>query len=281
MGGVSSPDQTFPTANPGPPVVLHDAASEGPLETAPQVPSDGSVFQTAPLVNAAFPDEMMFFNPIHNPFQDMDFSWNFDFRGFTIPQKGPSETTPQSNASSNSKSSSRGTPRDASRGHAAFKRSPWLWEPETADYVGRAKEGLTLGDESKISDAQVFQKIEKNQTQHPRIAAPARDSLFAMVLEQHTKSKEMPTFPSLELLNYLLQAHFVQDERNADSWLHTASFDPNEATPELLAGAIATGATYISVPSIWQFGLALQEVVRIAVGLRVSSLSRFSLAEYV
>lgn len=88
---------------------------------------------------------------------------------------------------------------------------------------------------------------------------------------------QVPAFPSLDLLNYLLQAHFVHGERKFDSWLHMATFEPDEVIPEVLGGAIANGATFISDPSIWQFGLALQEVVRIAVGLRVSQ-KAFTLA---
>ena len=73
---------------------------------------------------------------------------------------------------------------------------------------------------------------------------------------------KVPSFPSLDLLNYLLQAHFVHDEYETDNYIHSASLEPSTAMPELLAILVASGAGFIAEPSIWQFGLALQEVVR-------------------
>jgi hypothetical protein len=52
--------------------------------------------------------------------------------------------------------------------------------------------------------------------------------------------------------------------------IHKASFDPATTIPELLSAIISSGATYISVPAIWQFGLALDEVARLAIAGRVS-----------
>lgn len=88
---------------------------------------------------------------------------------------------------------------------------------------------------------------------------------------------KVPSFPSLELLNYLLQTHFVHDEYETDNWIHAASLDPSTAMPELLAMLIASGAGFIAVPSIWQFGLALQEVVRTSLSILVRFSWWFSL----
>lgn len=80
---------------------------------------------------------------------------------------------------------------------------------------------------------------------------------------------KVPSFPSLDLLNYLLQTHFVHDEYETDNWIHSASLDPSTAMPELLAILVASGAGFIAEPSIWQFGLALQEVVRSSLSVLV------------
>ena len=269
---VPAGDQPFPLVSEH--LVLPEAdhgsaAGSSGMPNGPMFHGEG-VPNQVPLATHGYTSEMMFFNPLQNPFQDMDFNWNFDFKGFTIPPQrdANNQQPPQTSVTPESKNSSRTVERDASQGHAAFMRSPWLWDPGVADYVSRAKVGLEMSDES-FSHTLARPALTNDQLRHLRISPSSRDAVFAMVLNQHPHNKQPPSFPSLELLNYLLQAHFVQDERQCDSFLHMPSFEPDAAIPELLGGVIANGAMYISVPAIWQFGLALQEVVRIAVGLRV------------
>lgn len=230
---------------------------------------EGSAFLSQPSMEG-LPEDLMYFNPVHNPFQDMDFSWDLDFDGFTIPQLDVIGPSPQSTSTTNSKRSSRHPGRDVSRGHAAFKRSPWIFEPEMKDYVHRDTEALALDDES-LNNSTTLEKFAGSTKTRLQMPSPMRDRLFAMVLAHNPSPQRVPSFPSLELLNYLLQAHFAQDERKCDALIHKASFDPATCIPELLAAVISSGATYISVPAIWQFGLALDEVTRLAIAGRVSS----------
>lgn len=205
-------------------------------------------------------DDMAYFNPMHNLFQDidLDMSWDLDFDAFPIPQLEVQVPSPQS---SNARSSTRNAFRDASRGHAAFKRSPWLWEPKQEDYVRRDKEGLDI-DEQSLAQSPVLGRLS-DTTRKLRINSYQRDRIFSMVLAQNKDPTKVPSFPSLELLDYLLQANFVRDEYLLNSWIHAPSFDPETTMPELLAAIVSNGATFISVPAIWQFGLAIQEVVRL------------------
>ncbi|KAI0475949.1 hypothetical protein GGR56DRAFT_665797 [Xylariaceae sp. FL0804] len=219
-------------------------------------------------------DGMVYFNPTHNFFQDMDFtSWDLNFDGFTIPQFEISGPSPQSSTASASRLHR--IARDPSRGHAAFKRSPWLWEPKSKDYVVRDKEALTL-DEDTIAQSPAYEKMVAINSHRLKMEPTHRDRMFAMVLAQNKDPLKVPSFPSLDLLNYLLQTHFVQDEYQTDSWIHLASFNPSKAMPELLAAVIACGATFIAVPAVWQFGLALQEVVRIGMSNRFESSNSFT-----
>ncbi|KAF7544900.1 hypothetical protein G7Z17_g9585 [Cylindrodendrum hubeiense] len=212
-------------------------------------------------------DDLMYFNPVHNLFQDMDFSWDLDFDGFTIPRLDVNGPSPQSTSTVNSKRSSRHTGRDASRGHAAFKRSPWIFEPDMKDYVHRETEALTLDDEA-LPVSSALEKFVTGSKTRLQMPSHMRDRLFAMVLAHNPNPQRVPSFPSLELLNYLVQAHFAQEERKCDALIHKASFDPATTIPELLSTIISSGATYISVPAIWQFGLALDEVARLAIAGR-------------
>ncbi|KPM34198.1 hypothetical protein AK830_g12375 [Neonectria ditissima] len=227
---------------------------------------DGSTF-LGPASIDSLADDLMYFNPGHNIFQDMDFSWDLDFDGFTIPRLDVNGPSPQSTSTVNSKRSSRRSGRDVSRGHAAFKRSPWIFEPDMKDYVHRETEALTLDDEA-LPASSAFEKFTNSSKTRLQMPSPMRDRLFAMVLAHNPTPQRVPSFPSLDLLNYLLQAHFAQEERKCDALIHKASFDPAMTIPELLAATISSGATYISVPAIWQFGLALDEVARLAIAGR-------------
>lgn len=222
-------------------------------------------------------DETAYFNPMHNLFQDIDFQmpWDLNFDAFSIPQLEVQGPSPQSTNTTNTKTSSRAVPRNPSRGHAAFKRSPWLWEPKQGDYVHQEKEGLHI-DEQSIAQSPVFGRLMERPSRNLKFSSHQRDRIFSVVLAQNKDSTKVPTFPTLDLLNYLLQAHFVQDGYQLDSWIHAASFDPDTAMPEVVASFISSGATYISVPAIWQFGLAMQEVVRLGMSNVVWILDSFS-----
>jgi hypothetical protein len=226
--------------------------------------------QAASLMNDASGD-MNFFNPVQMGWQDIDFSsWDLNFDTFVIPPLESSEPTPESATTSNSKKSKVVT-RDPSRGHAAFKRSPWLWEPSTGDVAmsDNDQDGLALKDEAVASSA-ALSKLRRSPARCLTMTQTIRDKLFAMVLSVQRGQPRVPTLPSLELLNYLLQAHFAQDEHMCDSWIHGASFNPKDTHTLLLASIIANGATLISDPAIWRFGFSLHEVVRVQIGLLVS-----------
>lgn len=215
-------------------------------------------------------DDMFYFNPTHNFYQDMDFttSWELDFDSYTIPQVDIIGPSPQSSTTSTSKRPAR----DPTRGYAAFKRSPWLWEPKNKDSLGREQEGLMFN-EKDMAHSLAYEKMLASNSVRLKMEPAIRDKLFALVLSQHKDPTKIPSFPSLALLNYLLQTYFIQDDYQTDSWIHSASFDPSSATPELIGALVASGATFIADPSIWQFGLALQEVVRMGIASVVCQLT--------
>lgn len=248
---------------------MHEA-----MEPTPFMPD--VMGQNASLIDP-ISDDMVYFNPMSNFLQDMDFtmSWDMNFDAFSIPQfdlQGPSPQSQSSTTNPVTRPSPRNAVRDSSRGHSAFKRSPWLWDPKKEDYVQQQKEGLHI-DEQSISQSPAFGKLMDRPSRRLKMTAHQRDRIFSIVLAQNKDPSKVPSFPTLDLLNYLLQAHFVQDEHQFDSWIHPASFDPENALPELLAAIISSGASFISVPAIWQFGLAMHEVVRLGVSDLVSVLA--------
>ncbi|KAB5547201.1 hypothetical protein GE09DRAFT_1130310 [Coniochaeta sp. 2T2.1] len=207
-------------------------------------------------------DDLAYFNPVHTYFQDMDFtSFDLNFDAFVIPAIDATGPSPQSISINSSKASGRNHARDASRRHAAFRRSPWLWEPEAKDYVSREKQGLQINEES-INTAAALERLVDVPSRRPNMSHNTRDKLFAMIVSEHKDPARVPSFPSLELLNYLLQADFAHGDHMCDDFFHAPTFDPEDTLTELLASVIASGATFISVPAIWQFGYAMQELVR-------------------
>lgn len=211
-------------------------------------------------------DPMAYMDSSQNTFQGLDFSsWDLNFDDLAVPEAyGPSP----SSHSSASKTSSRGVMRDPARGHEAFKRSPWVWEPEPEDYIRLQKEGLSLRDDA--ARGLKFGGLSKALYNRIRMGSAMRDRIFALVLEQQGGQNKVPSFPSLGLLNYILLMHFSQEERQFDSWIHIGSFDPS-SLPIFIASILAHGAMFVSVPAIWQFGMAIHEVVRVGLGHHVRS----------
>ena len=239
------------------------------------------------------PEDLLY--PVHsnptNPwFQDIDFNWNINWNGFTVPQVDSYSQSPQSTSGTATTSSKptahrKANHRDSARRHAAFKRSPWLWEPaEKQDYVRKETEqGLRNLDEDAVAAVTQSRLPSRppNVLSKIKIDANSRDRLYAIVLSQIKDPHRAPSFPSLELLNFLLQAHLVHDEYQCDSWIHSSSMNPAEMLPELLGAIVANGASFIAVPAIWQFGLSLQEVVRTRLGVLVGLfLSPFSCLKF-
>lgn len=216
------------------------------------------------------PNELIYFNGGNNFFPDVDFtSWDLNFEGFPVPPFDSSHgTSPHSSVNVTTKSANRAY-KDGARRHAAFKKSPWLWEPDQTDYVRRDTEGLQLNEDAFAHSLPLDRSLGRPANKL-KMTPATRDRLFAIVLSTVKDPIRVPSFPSLELLNYLLHIHFLNDEYQYDSWIHSASFSPDEALPERLAAMIAHGASFISVPSVWQFGLALQEIVRQRIGMLVS-----------
>lgn len=248
-------------------VTMDETMEDMPVFVPEQVGPDPSLVPP-------MPDDMVYFNPMHNLFQDIDFtmSWDMNLDTFPIPQlefQGPSPQSSNTTTTPHTRSSHRVAFRDPSRGHAAFKRSPWLWEPKQEDYVHNEKEGLHV-DEESITLSPSFGRLMDRPPRKLRLSSQQRDRIYSVVLAQNKDPTRVPAFPTVDLLNYLLQAHFVHDDYQLDSWIHAPSFDADNTLPEVLAAIISSGATYIAVPAIWQFGIAMHEVVRVGLSNAVS-----------
>ncbi|KAJ4205635.1 hypothetical protein NW767_003697 [Fusarium falciforme] len=201
----------------------------------------GPSFLGAPSVEAT-PDETLYFAVPRKLLPDIELSWDMDFGGFTVPTSDLNGPSPR--LGNGTKRSSRQPRRDMAQEDAASQRSAWVADPDTNGQTD------TLA-------------VPSN-----KVSSIVRDGLFAMVLADSSNTRQIPTFPSAETLGYLIETFFTQQDQKRDAFTHKASFDTSAATLELVSAIVSSGAT--SGPTTWQFGLALNEVLRTVLNSRVS-----------
>ncbi|ESZ93895.1 hypothetical protein SBOR_5716 [Sclerotinia borealis F-4128] len=220
----------------------------------------------------SFTNEMLFYPSAVFNNQSLDFSFddfnfqdeNFDFAPMASKRVAIDEDTVS--GSSIQRNESR---RDVARGHAAFARSPWLWTPASTDHVLRDRDNLAIDEETialKITSNNSSPMSNSKSHEHLSITCSLRDTMFHLVSTTNRYASGIPSFPSLDLLNYMTEAFFYRQSNQADNWIHTPKFMMKGIAPELLIAIVAAGSTVISVPAVWKMGLVLQDVVRVSVG---------------
>ncbi|KAM3071816.1 hypothetical protein ACMFMG_009673 [Clarireedia jacksonii] len=158
--------------------------------------------------------------------------------------------------------------RDVRAGYAAFKRSPWLWTPVQRDTVFRDGENLGL-DDSSISALTPRSPASNHNIPScgfPTINFSMRDKMYYVVSTMDRYTGRIPPFPSLTVINHVIEAFFMRQTYQIDNWIHVPSMMSQDIIPELLISLVLAGSTVISVPAIWKMGLVLQDVVRVKIG---------------
>lgn len=157
--------------------------------------------------------------------------------------------------------------RDIRAGYAAFKRSPWLWTPRQLDHALQDGENLTL-DEDSMSSALTpnCSGLTANipSCGFPTIKSADRDKMFYLVATMDKYTNRIPNFPSLDIINHIVEAFFVRQTYQVDNWIHIPSV--LEFIPELGLAMVVAGSAVIAVPAIWKMGLVLHDVARIKLG---------------
>jgi hypothetical protein len=166
---------------------------------------------------------------------------------------------------------------------AAFRNSHWHFRPNSKDHVAAEQHNLSLHPTSNHVLPETRISISKRATE--KLTASSRDKVLAMVLERcrpENISKAVASFPSVELLDVLLQYCLTSPVSQVDVFLHLPTFNPNKKRPELLAAVIAYGAVLTGDPALTKLGLAIQECVRTsAVSLVVFSVAMLQRANLV
>ena len=163
-----------------------------------------------------------------------------------------------------------GVRRSISLGTQAFKESTWLWTPAAADHGYAEQCNLSLPSEnlsSETADIDVMFPLE-------RLSQGARDGVLGMVLSTCEKSiypRVVACFPSAELLTNLLHSFMNFHVRQEISWIHPATLNINEESPEFLGSLVSSGAALSRVPELRKLGFAIQEAVRLYLPKMVGS----------
>ncbi|KAB5550747.1 hypothetical protein GE09DRAFT_1000401 [Coniochaeta sp. 2T2.1] len=175
---------------------------------------------------------------------------------------------PLSGSSENTSSNSTDPCRPAAMCTEAFRNSHWRFRPSVNDHAGAEDHNLSLPS-APIDHASPESRISLDRrVTCAKLGVAARDRILAMVVEScrpENLSRAIASFPSVELLETLFQYYLTSPIARADSYIHSATFDPNEKRPELLAAMAAAGAILTSDLTLTKLGYAIQECVRLAV----------------
>jgi len=222
-------------------------------------------------------NDMLFLPNVSEFNQDLDFSlWDFNFEVVQFPTtSSPAGIVATQNSTTSNLNTTSKVTIDTARGYAAFKRSPWFWIPAQKDHQSNDSDNLALDEgsiRSGLTPSSTASLSVDPSTQNHHLDASSRDRMFALVLKMtvNIASRSVPAFPSLEILNHILHIFFVRQSYQVDHLIHSPTFSAAKARPHLILALISAGSTSISVPAVWKMGLALQEVVRLAVAVLVS-----------
>ncbi|CAK7219772.1 hypothetical protein SBRCBS47491_003964 [Sporothrix bragantina] len=162
-------------------------------------------------------------------------------------------------------------------GSEAFKRHYWKFRPNAQDYCGAEEHNLSLpapGAAGAVDhtspESTLSQALPPKRPDGMRLNTASRDKILMVVTHnclRENVARVVTSFPSVELLDTLVQFYLMSPVAQASTFLHTASFhrNPNEKRPELLAAMTAAGAVLTGDPALSKLGFAIQECLRIAV----------------
>ncbi|RGP67455.1 c6 zinc finger [Fusarium longipes] len=179
------------------------------------------------------PEEPLRFAISEKLFPDFEFSWDVDFGSLKILRSDINERSSESGKGAKRPRQSR---KDVMPEDIPLRRSAWILDLEANSQAGNF---------ALRSDV---------------VSSHARDSLFAVVLANNPTPHRVPSFPSAELLNYMADTHFVVEDSKSEGFVHRSSVDLATTSLDLISAVVSHGATYISNPAIWHFGLALHEL---------------------
>ncbi|KAH6684053.1 hypothetical protein B0J14DRAFT_693318 [Halenospora varia] len=220
------------------------------------------------MIDATFNQNMGFIPQDAFFSQDIDFGmWDIDLDNIDFSMFGPVSTTDtEQNSMQVNSNPPRQRPSDASKRYAAFERSPWVWKPTHKDQGMNDHHNLNLNEDAIPSVLSPNSgACSSDDFSNCNIGQKQRDQILALLFSLRHSPIQALQFPSLSLLNSIIQVYFVQENFKLDNLVHTATFEASKSLPQLIIAILSAGCSSISVDSIWKMGIALQEVTRLTV----------------
>ncbi|KXL44605.1 hypothetical protein M433DRAFT_154938 [Acidomyces richmondensis BFW] len=195
-------------------------------------------------------------------FDSIDFDFSFLASGLTRPPTAQGDRMIEGEGAFPFET----TKSDVQRRSEAFTRSPWSWNhwvPERNWHAFSGQEEINV-QEDRVSACDQLTSPCSQRLVHCELDNTSRDRMIRTVTRIANDRLAIPSFPSLELLEDLIDIYLLQDSNGIESYIHASSFNCKETRTELLLSMVASGAQYIALSPVWKMGLVMQEVVRLA-----------------
>ncbi|KAF3039906.1 hypothetical protein E8E12_005699 [Didymella heteroderae] len=173
--------------------------------------------------------------------------------GFPLEQQPPIKDTSHDKIDSNS----------ARRRHAAFKQSAWFWIPQRNQHAFSEHENIILDERNVDLAASPHMPYSSNVVIPDQLSAGARDRIFQLISKTARSQITIPSFPSADCVDKLIKVGIAK-RTETDAWIHPYLFESETARPEYLTALVAAGCVCFGIPAVSKTGLALQEIVRVA-----------------
>lgn len=155
----------------------------------------------------------------------------------------------------------------------AFRTSVWRFTPRPQDHAAAEQHHLSLPDVAQGHDSPESRIRLDRRTTSEKLNQSCRDKIIAIILstcKPETMFRSVSAFPSVELLDIVLQFYLTSPLSGADSWLHIPTFcTTTKDRTEVLLSSIAAGAVLTPDNSLRKLGFALQEAIRAYLGEKV------------
>lgn len=167
---------------------------------------------------------------------------------------------------------------DPARGIAvaseAFKRSSiWRFRPVAKNSSATELRNLSVAQVEEAVASPESRIVPRPRSSIEPLSLVTRDKVLALILgtcRAENVQRTVSSFPSLDLLDILLQYYLTCPRSLASSFIHLPTFDPQQKRPELIGAMIAAGAVAAPDIAFNKLGYAIQEAIRLAIASNVS-----------
>ncbi|KAH6620555.1 hypothetical protein C7974DRAFT_364213 [Boeremia exigua] len=150
----------------------------------------------------------------------------------------------------------------------AFKQSIWRYMPRRdKDHSAMEQTNLAFPDSDKESSRRAH--LPQRRALNERLGRVSRDRVMALVLgtcSAENVKRIASAFPSVELLDGLIQFFLTSPILDVQSWFHLPTLSLAKLSPELLACIISAGAASTPDIPLRKLGFALHEAARMGQG---------------